>query len=146
MSFDLDCDKVAADLLGSIGELVRRARQVPLAQGLSMPERSALSLLERTGPAASSALARQAQITAQSMGATLAALRERGLVERQPDPQDGRRAVLSVTKAGRKALADKRNARSEQMAAVLRSGEFTPAELERLASAAPLIERLARHL
>jgi DNA-binding MarR family transcriptional regulator len=146
MSFDLDCDKVAADLLGSIGELVRRARQVPLAQGLSMPERSALSLLERTGPAASSALARQAQITAQSMGATLAALRERGLVERQPDPQDGRRAVLSVTEAGRKALADKRNARSEQMAAVLRSGEFTPAELERLASAAPLIERLARHL
>jgi DNA-binding MarR family transcriptional regulator len=146
MGFDLDCDKVAADLLGSISELLRRARQVPLDQGLSMPERSALSLLERTGPTASSALAREAQITAQAMGATLSALRERGLVERRPDPNDGRRVVLSVTDAGRQALADKRNARTEQMAAVLRGGEFTPTELEQLATAAPLIARLARHL
>lgn len=146
MSFDLDCDKVAAELLGSLAELLRRARQVPLEQGLSMPERSALSLLERTGPATSSELARQAQITAQAMGATLNALRGQGLVDRHPDPRDGRRAVLSVTAAGRKALADKRNARTEQMAAVLRSGEFTPAELEQLASVAPLIQRLARHI
>jgi DNA-binding MarR family transcriptional regulator len=146
MNEDLDPDAVASALLASIGVLVRRVRQVPVEGGLTMPERTALSQLDRTGPTTSSALAREAQITAQAMGATLNALRERGLVERRPDPRDGRRAVLSVTDAGRKALADKRNARTGQMAAVLRGGEFTQAELEQLALAAPLIQRLARHL
>ncbi len=64
-----------------------------------MPERSALARLDRGGPATSSAMAREAQITAQAMGATLNALRNRGLVERRPDPEDGRRVVLTVTDA-----------------------------------------------
>lgn len=71
---------------------------------LSMPERTALSHLERSGSTTSSALARDVQITAQAMGATLAALRSRGLVERSPDPDDGRRVVLTVSEAGRREL------------------------------------------
>lgn len=111
-----------------------------------MPERTALALLDRSGPTTSSALAREVQITAQAMGATLGALRDRGLVERRPDPDDGRRAVLLVTDAGRQALRDKRNARAELIARALTGGEFTPAELARLAAAAPLLDRLAQHL
>ncbi len=111
-----------------------------------MPERTALSRLDRSGPTTSSALARQVQITAQAMGATLSALRARGLVERHPDPNDGRRMVLSVTDAGAQALKDKRNARAELIARSLTSGAFTPAELEQLASAAPLLERLAQNI
>jgi DNA-binding MarR family transcriptional regulator len=102
--------------------------------------------LDRTGPTTSSALAREAQITAQAMGATLNALRTRGLVERRPDPDDGRRAVLTVTDAGRQALRNKRNARAELLARALTSGAFTPTELEQLAAAAPLLERLAQNI
>ena len=145
MSDDVDVDAVAAAVLASVGTLVRRARQVPIEGGLTMPERQALSQLDRFGPATSSELARQAQITAQAMGATVAALQTRGLVERRPDPEDGRRVILSVTDAGRQQLQEKRNARTELLARAL-SRTFTQAELEQLAAAAPLLDRLAQNL
>ncbi|WUH89029.1 MarR family winged helix-turn-helix transcriptional regulator [Streptomyces sp. NBC_00433] len=146
MNGDPSPDAVAAALLTGISVLVRRVRQVPPGGGLTMPERAALSLLDRSGPTTSSALARQAQITAQAMGATLGTLRDSGLVERRRDPDDGRRVVLTVTDAGRQALRDKRNARAELVARALTGGAFTPAELEQLAAAAPLLERLAQSI
>ncbi|WP_030897978.1 MarR family winged helix-turn-helix transcriptional regulator [Streptomyces sp. NRRL F-5126] len=146
MNDGLDPEEVASDLLAGLSMLVRRVRHVPVEGGLTMPERSALSQLDRSGPATSSALARQAQITAQAMGATLSALRSRGLVERRPDPHDGRRMVLSVTDAGMQALKDKRNARAELVARALVDSAFTQTELEQLAAAAPLLERLAQNV
>ncbi|MFJ6216921.1 MarR family winged helix-turn-helix transcriptional regulator [Streptomyces sp. NPDC092296] len=146
MNDDLDPEGVAAALLASLSVLVRRVHQVPIDGGLTMPERTALSHLDRSGPTTSSALAREVQITAQAMGATIGALRARGLVERRPDPNDGRRVVLTVTDAGRQALKDKRNARTELIARSLTSGTFTPTELEQLAAAAALLERLARNV
>ncbi|MFJ9246690.1 MarR family winged helix-turn-helix transcriptional regulator [Streptomyces sp. NPDC101776] len=146
MNDDLDPNAVASALLASIGVLVRRARQVPVEGGLTMPERTALAQLDRAGPTTSSALAREAQITAQAMGATLSSLRTRGLVERRPDPDDGRRVVLTVTDAGRQALKNKRNARAELLGRAMTSGAFTQAELEQLAATAPLLERLAQHI
>ncbi|MGH1553000.1 MarR family winged helix-turn-helix transcriptional regulator [Streptomyces sp. L7] len=110
---DLDPEAVASALMTSIGVLLRRVRQLPVDGGLTMPERAALAQLDRAGPTTSSALARDAQITAQAMGATLGALRTRGLVERSPDPEDGRRVVLTVTDEGRQALRNKRNVRAE---------------------------------
>lgn len=143
---DPDPNNVAVALLTSISVLVRRVRQVPTGGGLTMPERTALSGLDRTGPTTSAALAREVQITAQAMGATLNALRARDLIARRPDPGDGRRAVLTVTKAGLRALKSKRNARVELLTRALTSGAFTPTELRRLAAAAPLLERLAQNL
>jgi DNA-binding MarR family transcriptional regulator len=138
-------DEVAGALLASVGLLVRRMRQVQVPGELTMPERSALARLDRGGPATSSALARQEQISPQSMGVTLAALESRGLVERRPDPDDGRCVVLSVTKAGLETLQDRRNARTQQLAQALTEG-FTDPELSQLMAAAPLLERLAQTL
>ena len=90
-------------------------------------------------------MARVDQITPQAMGVTLAALEERGLVERRPDPSDGRRVTMMVTKAGQQALRNKRSARAEQLAKALANG-FTQAEVEVLRAAAPLIERLGERL
>jgi DNA-binding MarR family transcriptional regulator len=140
-----DVTEVAAALRVSIGLLLRRMRQVRPDGELSLPETSALTRLDRSGPATSSALAKEEQISAQSMGATLAALEARGLVARQPDPDDGRRAVLSLTGAGQQVLRDKRSARVAQLAQAL-SGAFTPAELSQLRAAAPLLERLAQSI
>ena len=64
---------------------------------------------------------------------------------RRPDPDDGRRAVLSLTGAGQQILQDKRSARVAQLARAL-SGTFTPAELSQIRAAAPLLERLARSI
>lgn len=145
MSEQTDPGRVAQALWESLTLLVRRVRQPSAAGGLRMPERHALSRLDRGGPATSSELARQEQVTAQTMGATLGALRARGLVERHADPDDGRRVLLSVTDAGRRELQDKRDARAERLALVL-DRSFTRAELERLAAAAPLLERLAQRI
>ena len=140
---DPGIDELVADLSASIGLLVRRLRQRKATGELTMPESTCLSRLDREGPATSSELAKQEQISPQSMGATLSALETRGLVGRGPDAQDGRRVVLSVTEAGRQVLRNKRDARAEQLAQALSAG-FTPAELSQLMAAAPLLERLAQ--
>jgi DNA-binding MarR family transcriptional regulator len=145
MTPDADASAVAAVLRVSIGLLLRRLRQVKAEGELTLPESAALARLDRGGPATSSALARLEQISPQSMGATLAALEARGLVERRPDPMDGRRAVMSLTDAGRQVLRDRRSARTERLARALAAG-FTEDELKQLMTAAPLLERLAESI
>jgi|SRR5579863_5798805 len=137
--------EVAAALYLSVGLFKRRLRQLPAEGELSLPESSALRRLERGGPATVTVLARAEQISVQSMGATLHALEARHLVERRPDPADGRRSVMSVTEAGLVALSDKRSARIAQLTRALAAG-FTPAELAQLMAALPLIERLAENI
>ena len=145
MSQGPDASEVAGALRVSIGLLLRRLRQLRVEGELTLPESSALARLDRGGPATGSELARQEQISPQSMGATLASLEAKGLIERRPDPEDGRRAVLSVTGAGLGWLRSKRNARTELLAKALSAG-FTPAELQVLITAAPLLERLAQSI
>jgi len=140
-----DVNEVAVALRLAVGMLVRKLKQVPAADDLTLAETSALSRLDRGGPATSSDLAKLDRISPQSMGATIAALERRGLVVRQRDPADGRRIVLSVSETGRQVVNDRRSARTERIAAALRAG-FTAAELDQLLAAAPLLERLAEQL
>ena len=145
MARDAEIDQLAGELRTSIGLLLRRLRQTPAAGELTLPETAALARLDRGGPATSADLARAEQISPQSMGATLAALAARGLVLRAADPADGRRAVMSLSEAGRQALRDRRTSRTEALARALSSG-FSEAELDRLRAAAPLLERLAQSI
>jgi len=145
MTDDPDVREVAAALRVSVGMLLRRMRQVRAEGDPTVPESAALARLDRYGPATSSALAKQEQISPQSMGATLGALEGRGLVARHADAQDGRRVVLSLTDAGRKVLRDRRDARTGQLARALADG-FTPAEISQLGAVAPLLERLAQSI
>ncbi len=145
MAADPNLERVAGALQVSIGLLVRRLRQAQAEGELTMPETSALSRLDRGGPTTATALAKLEQISPQSMGATLGTLESRGLVARRPDPDDGRRAVISVTKAGLKILRNRRNAKAERMARALSTG-FTRAEVDHLMAAVPLIERLAQSI
>jgi DNA-binding MarR family transcriptional regulator len=138
-------DNVAAALQIGIGLCLRRLRQVQADGGLTLPESSVLKRLEQGGPTTVTALAKAEQISVQSVGATLGALEARGLLERRPDPGDGRRAILSTTEAGRKALGDKHDARTALLATAL-STEFSAAELRQLMAAAPLIERLGQYI
>jgi DNA-binding MarR family transcriptional regulator len=136
-----DPDDVAAALYEGISLLARRFGQFQVPGDVTLPERSALSRLNRGGPATAADLARAEQITAQAMGTTLVGLEERGLVERRPDPNDGRRIIMSLTGAGEQMLRRKRDARTRRLGTLL--GElFTEDEIATLAEAAPLITRL----
>jgi DNA-binding MarR family transcriptional regulator len=138
--------EVAGALRAATGLLYRKLKQTRPDGELTFAESSALSRLERCGPATSAELARLDGISPQSMGVTVAALLDRGLTERSRDPEDGRRIVLSVTEAGRQVVHDKRGARTGQIAAALSGGGFTDDELRLLQAAAPLLERLAEKL
>lgn len=142
MAYPVNVDDMADTLYDGVSLLARRLHQSPAPGELSIPERSALARLDRQGPSATADLARTEQITPQAMANTLASLEKRGLVRRRPDPMDRRRAVVSLTEAGEQALRHKRDARGRQLAAAL-SEHFTPAELDGLAEAVPLIRRLA---
>jgi DNA-binding MarR family transcriptional regulator len=137
--------ELAAALRVSVGVLTRRLRQSPLQDDLTAPEMTALSRLDRNGPTTPSALARAEQITPQGMGATLSGLVRRGLVQRRPDPDDGRRTVMSLTEAGEQVVRTKRSARTQQLADAL-AARFTPEEREVLMAAAPLLERLGESI
>jgi DNA-binding MarR family transcriptional regulator len=139
-------DDVAGALHASVRLLVQRLRQTQAVGGdLTSPETSALARLDATSPTTAAELARLERISPQSMGATIAALEERGLVGRAPDPADGRRSILSLSADGRALLQRRRSARSEHLSAALESA-FTPAEVKQLQAAAPLIERLAQNI
>jgi DNA-binding MarR family transcriptional regulator len=79
------------------------------------------------------------------MGATLSALESRGLLARAPDPQDGRRVILSFSGAGQELLGSHRTVRVRAPAQALATG-FTADERRQLAAAAPLLERLAQSI
>ena len=145
MAKEPDPAEVAAALQLSIGVFVRRLRQSPVPGELTLPELAALSTLDQSGPATPSALARAEQITPQAMCQTLSMLTQRGLVERHPDPGDGRRTVMSLTETGRWMVRDRRSDRTGQLAQAL-AGGFSHEELDLLLAAAPLIERLGKSL
>jgi DNA-binding MarR family transcriptional regulator len=143
MVSEANIHETAAALQLSVGLLKRRVRETARDGELSSPEMSVLSRLDRNGPGTTAALARWEQITPQAVGATVAVLEARELIARAPDPEDGRRSILTITQAGERALRAGRNALTDLMTGALSRG-FTPGEIEQLRVAAPLIERLAQ--
>lgn len=138
-------DDAADALVDPLGRLARRLRQRPLSGQLTQPESSALSLVTRDNAMTVADLARAEDVRPQSMGAVVGSLERRGLLKRQRDRTDGRRVLITVTKAGREAIEKGRTPRGDQLADGLASG-FTDDELELIIAAAPLLGRLADRL
>jgi DNA-binding MarR family transcriptional regulator len=137
--------QVAHDLRLAVGRLARRLRQLYAqhpGDQLSFTELAVLSRLHRDGPATASQLANGERVTAQAVGAALAALHRRGLVQRTPDPHDRRKTIVSLTDPGRAAFTVREQTVIDRMVQAVASG-CTAAERRQLAAAAPLLERLA---
>jgi DNA-binding MarR family transcriptional regulator len=126
----------------AIGAIKRRIREASAEGELTGPQLTALSRLDRLGPMTTAGLARREQISPQAMGATIASLEKLGLVARSADDADGRLSILGLTPEGLAAVRSGRNAVVDRIVAVL-DESFTDAEIEAIAVAAPLIERLA---
>ncbi|GAA4601903.1 MarR family transcriptional regulator [Actinoallomurus liliacearum] len=143
---EVDASEIAAALRLSVGRIARKMRQAKgSVGGLALSEISTLARLDREGPSSPSALAAVEGVRPQAMAATLAALEERGLVDRSPDESDGRRAVMTITEAGRGLVADRRSESIRRLAAVI-DAEFTPTERRALLPVLPLLDRLAERL
>jgi len=78
----------------------------------------------------------------QSMAQTVADLEAEGLVERRPDPDDRRRALVMLTTDGRAALTEDRDRREGWLTNAI-AEELLPAERDVLREAVELLRRLA---
>ncbi|MFJ5292558.1 MarR family winged helix-turn-helix transcriptional regulator [Streptomyces sp. NPDC088348] len=140
-----DSGRMAADLRACLGPLVRRLRQVEPDGELTLAQTSVLVRLDREGPATPGRLAEAEGIRAQSMCTIVSALQERALVARTPDPDDGRRVVVSLTAAGVEGLHGARRERARRLTRAI-DAELTAAEREQLAVALPLLARVVHGL
>lgn len=134
--------RAARELRVAFSRLRRRLKETYDTEGLTPSQTSALSRLDKGGPASTSELAAAERVRPQSMAATLAVLEERGLIQRRPDPDDGRRQLVSVSGSGRAFLDDKRRTGEEWLARSLHE-DFTEEERQTLITAMALLERLS---
>lgn len=88
------------------------------------------------------ALARAEGVRPQSMSAIISALESAGLVRREPDPNDGRKTILSLTDSARQQFVTGRLAKEDWLSGALRS-ELSPTEVAELGAALRLLRRLA---
>lgn len=132
----------AARLRMAIVRTARRLRQEAAGEvgGLTPTAAAALATIERHGPLTPSELAEVERVKRPTATRTLRALSEAGLVERTPDPEDGRSAVVSITATGRERL---RRLRGRKNAYLARRMRDLPAEdLATLDRAAEILERM----
>jgi len=131
-------ERLAARLRIAVGRLSRRIRldsnDVPPLQ------LSTLVSIEEYGPLRLGELAAREAVTAPTMTRVLAALDERDLIVRSPDPDDARSTRVALSRAGSKVLADVRSQRTALLDARLAS--LSPDQRAALAAALPALEAL----
>jgi DNA-binding MarR family transcriptional regulator len=134
-------EALAADLHTLAGKLKRRLREQASAGDLTPSQTAVLMRLDREGPATVTALARLEGVRSQSMGATVGALEDLGLIKGSPDPADGRQTILALTPACREKIRSGRAARHEWLLRAIQS-KLTLDEQAELAAALRLLGRL----
>lgn len=132
-------EQLAEELRDLTIALKRHARADATGDALPYAQVSVMKRIEADGPATSADLARGEAMTPQSMGELVIALEEAGLVTRRDDAKHGRKRYVSLTAAGRKALAANRAGRLERTARVL--GQFSADEQQTLAAAFALLRK-----
>ena len=128
------------DLIQTIGLLVRRVRAAAASHELSLTEAAVMSRLDRRGPATTADLARAEGMKPQSMGTTIAALEEMGLVERKPHPADGRQVNIALTARGAAVRKSAKDAKQTWLAQAI--AQLDEQERETLFKAGEIIKRL----
>jgi DNA-binding MarR family transcriptional regulator len=135
-----DPARVADRLHSAAIHLLRRLRQEDAASGLSAPRLSALSVIVFAGPLTLGELAEAEQVRPPTISRLVQGLDADGLVERLPDPRDGRIQRVRATSRGRALLEE---GRARRIVALTRDLAALPAaDLDTLARAASLLERL----
>ena len=107
--------QLAEDLLVLHGR-IRRTLLTGKDDEVTASQTAALGRLLRYGEQTVADLARAEGVRPQSMGATVQALEDLGLVERRPDPTDGRRSLVRATETGSRAREEAWGTRTRVLA------------------------------
>jgi DNA-binding MarR family transcriptional regulator len=139
---DTTLTETAARLRMAIVRTSRRLRQeaAGAAGQLTPTAAAALATVERHGPLTPSELAEIERVKRPTATRTLGVLGEAGLVERAPDPEDGRSALVSITAEGRERLRRLRGRKNAYLARRMR--DLPDDDVAALARAAEILERM----
>ncbi|GLW70364.1 MarR family transcriptional regulator [Kitasatospora phosalacinea] len=130
-----------SQLRSSAMRLARRLRHQRVEESLSPTEMGVLGTLARCGRATPGELARKEHVQPPSMTRIIAMLEEKGLVRREPHPEDRRQVVVSSTEQAEEILNESRRRRNAWLAGLAEG--LDPEEWERLKAAAPVLYKLA---
>jgi DNA-binding MarR family transcriptional regulator len=109
--------------------------------GIPISQLAVLGRIIDEGPTTAAALAASEHVTQQAIAQSLATLKERGLVEKQADPGDGRKSLVSATAAGRELMETILASREEWLTQAI-DAAVKPEERTLLREAIDLIERI----
>jgi DNA-binding MarR family transcriptional regulator len=137
---DLDPAEIARLRL-AIARLNRQMVQASSRSDLTFAQLSALARVEQYGPLRLGELAARERVAAPSMIRTVGPLHADGLIEKEPDPQDGRSYLIGLTDYGREVISRIRRERSELLTG--RLGRLSAGQQEELRGAIAVLELLA---
>lgn len=97
-------------LVKQLESAIRARMDVALrSRRITVPQYTALTVLEQHDDMSAAQLARHTFVTAQAMEGVVGALKTAGLIERHRDPHNRRRLVISLTAQGHALLEDCRH-------------------------------------
>jgi DNA-binding MarR family transcriptional regulator len=131
---------LAGALASSIVRLTRRLRTERQTE-LTANQLSTLGAMRRQGAITLSALAAHERVRPPSMNRTVRCLEDMGFVQREPDPDDGRQVLLTISEAGEERLLAERRRRDAWLATRLR--ELSTEDRDVLRKATVILDRLA---
>lgn len=140
MSEETASPELAQELRRSVLRLARRIRAQRVDTSLTLSQLSALGTLDVHGPLSAGQVANREQVQPPTMTKVLAALVDRGLITRAPNPDDRRSALLAVTPAGHATVEAERQARDVWLTERLHG--LAADELEQLRRLLPLLDRI----
>lgn len=132
-------DALATTLRIAVTRLSRRLRR-EAGPSVSPTLLAALATIDRHGPITAGELGRHEQVSKPTITRTINVLVDAELIERLPDPLDGRVVLLRATPAGRGALRRWRRRADAFVAERLRG--LTPRDRRVLGEASALLDRI----
>jgi DNA-binding MarR family transcriptional regulator len=129
-----------AELTAVMENFTRMAIRLPSVERLSFTTLSVLHTLAGRGPKRLGELTASEQVTQSAITQIVTRLERDGLVERRPDPSDGRAVLVHVTTAGTAIVDGRRAERMTHLAEL--AGRLMPADRTAIAAALPALARL----
>jgi DNA-binding MarR family transcriptional regulator len=121
--------------------LRRQLKDVATGSDLTPSQTAVLTRLWKEGDSSASALAAAERVRPQSMATILTGLDQHGLIRRAPDPNDGRRQIISLTAAGQRRAESDRQVREEWLARAMQQ-RYSEQERRLILDGLSLLQRL----
>ncbi|MFC5406463.1 MarR family winged helix-turn-helix transcriptional regulator [Cohnella soli] len=129
-----------ADFAMVFEDLTRMIIRLPSIEKLSFTTLSVLHTLSRKSPMRLTELTASEQVTQSGMTQLVTRLERDGLVERRPDPSDGRVVQVHITAKGTHVIDSRRSERIDHLSKFMEG--LAPEEKQAIAAAIPALRRV----